>query len=96
MKVKIDLEISNLEIKEKNLDWFNRVDENSTVIVYIPEDSLLDNLEISTGVGIDNIQGVKTIKLDIEAGAGKVTLNNIVAQKADIDGGVGKVEITTK
>lgn len=122
VKVKIDLETSNLEIrkgksfqvekvnivtdfkckvtgdtleiKERNLDWFNHVDGTSTVIIYVPEDSVLDELEISTGVGIADIQGVKTVKLDIEAGAGKVTLNNVIAQKADIDGGAGSFIIT--
>jgi len=86
---------NTLEIKEKNSNWFhNRVDESSTVVVYIPEDVILDSLEIDTGIGIAQIDGVKTMKLDIDAGAGKITLNHVTAQKSDIDGGAGNFTIS--
>lgn len=121
VKVKIDLEISSLkikegttfqverineitdvscrvngntlEIKEKDSSWFDSTKENSTIIVYIPEGMILDDLEISIDIGNADVQGIQTKKLDIDAGAGTINLNSVVAQKVDVDGGAGNITI---
>ncbi len=85
---------NTLEIKEKNSNWFKPIEESSsTVIVYVPEDCVLEEFEASIGIGIADIKDVKTKKLDIDAGAGKTTLSNIVAEKTEIDGGAGNFAI---
>lgn len=84
---------NTLEIKEKDTNWFQDIEEERTVIVYVPKNVVLDNLEVSIGAGITNIQNLQTMKLEIEAGAGNVYLDNIVAQKSKIDGGAGNFTI---
>lgn len=122
VKLKIDLEISNLEIKEgekfsvekinvennlkckvventleieeKDYNWFNTQNNtNSTIIVTVPKDMILNEVKISNGIGKMEMKNIKTSKLELDTGVGITILDNIVAQKTDIDGGAGNLSI---
>lgn len=84
---------NTLEIKENNTKWFNHIDEKATIIVYIPKHMTLQTLDVSMGVGVAEIQGIRTNKLDIDSGAGKMTLINVTSKKTNIDGGAGNLII---
>lgn len=84
---------NTLELKEKNRSWFGRVTEGmETVVIYIPENITLAELDIEMGVGKATIQDIDVKDLDIDAGAGKMLLSNVTAQRADVDGGAGSFE----
>lgn len=85
-----------IKLKEENgWGWLKKAKTNSTVILHIPENIILSDVKISTGIARVKIDGLKTIKLDIDAGVGNVTLNNIVSEKTEINGGEGKFEINS-
>lgn len=84
---------STLEIKEKNHNWFWKVNEGvATVVIYIPENITLDELKIEMGVGKASIEEIQSNNFKLDAGAGKVTISNMTTKTADIDGGAGSFE----
>lgn len=88
--------VSNkLKIEEKNISWFNTSDRRN-IIVTVPEDTILNTVDIETGAGEINIEKLSCKELSLEIGAGKTTIQDLqVTQKAKINGGAGKVEIAS-
>lgn len=83
-------------IKEEKNNWLsNGNNQESCLIIYIPEDMLdLDEIKLEAGAGEVTIDTLKTQGLYFNLGAGKVNIENItVTQEAEIDGGAGKIEI---
>lgn len=82
-----------LIVKERGTNLFGNNNQR-TVIVTIPRDTVLHNVKIEAGAGQIEVEKLATKNLDLEIGAGKVTIQNLkVTQKAKIEGGAGKVEI---
>lgn len=80
-------------ITEKNHNWFKN-SSKSELIVYIPEDMVLDGVEIDNGAGKIEIEKLSTRFLNLDLGAGKVKINNLsVLNDTEIDGGAGEVTI---
>lgn len=86
-------EDNKLTIKEKKHNWF-RKNNNSELIIYIPEDFIFDVIAIDTGAGKVDSEKLITKKLYLDLGAGKVDIGNlVVSDKAYIDGGAGEIII---
>lgn len=69
-------------------------DNESEIIIYIPDDFIFDGVSIETGAGKVNIETLSTKKLYLNLGAGKVEINDLnVLEKAKVDGGAGEIVI---
>ena len=82
---------STLVIQEKS-----HIDDldSSTLTITIPEDMVLEDVEISTGAGRLEIEDLRCREIDLELGAGMVEIQHLLAEKtADIDGGAGQIII---
>lgn len=87
-------EDNKLFIEEEDNDWFSFGNNDSNLIVYIPDDFVLDGTVINTGAGKIEIDKLSTKKLYLDLGAGNVIIHNLeVLDEAEIDGGTGKIEI---
>lgn len=83
-------------IKEEKHNWLaNGNNQESSLIIYIPEDMLaLDEIKLEAGAGEVTIDTLKTQGLYFNLGAGKVEIESLtVTQDAKINGGAGKIEI---
>lgn len=79
-------------IKEKKRKWYERVE--GTVVLTVPVGFNFDSINIESGAGKVQIEGMEMRELDLELGAGKVVLDDVsVSGNVDIDGGAGKIEI---
>lgn len=84
---------NKIYIEEKNHNWFN---DNSELIIYIPEYFVFDKVSMETDIGKVNIESLSTKQLYLNLGAGKVDINNLnVIDKAKIDGGAGEINISS-
>lgn len=62
--------------------------------IFIPQDYVFSDIDIENGVGMLEIDTMKTSKLSLDLGAGKAILKNIdVSSEMDIEGGAGTIEI---
>lgn len=83
-----------LKIREKEFRFFRNNVSDSSITVYIPENSKLTNVKIETGAGKVTIEKLSADKLRLDLGAGSVKISDInVEKEAKINGGVGKVKI---
>ena len=83
---------NKLIIKEKKHNIFKN--DKSELIVYVPEDLILDGVSIDAGAGKIEINNLSTKILEFDLGAGKTKINNlIVLGSAEIDGGAGEITI---
>ena len=90
-KVSARLDGSELEIDERQ---FFGVNNNSKIILTIPENSQLDSVSISAGAGNIVIERLFADKASIEMGAGNLTVKACeITGGADIEGGVGNITI---
>lgn len=63
--------------------------------VYIPQGTVLDEADITTGAGKVRIENLTAENLELELGAGDVTASKLtVTRVADIQGGAGRVTLT--
>ncbi len=84
---------NKLSVIEKHTNFF-KLNKNSEVIIYIPEDMIFDKVYISSGAGTINIESITAKDLELELGAGKIEIDNITTYNStDIDGGAGEVII---
>ncbi len=87
---------NTLKIKDKrtNVNLFNFSDDViPEIVVYIPDNIKLEEIEINTGVSETYIEELIADKVDIEIGVGKFVVNNIVAEEVKISGGAGETNI---
>lgn len=81
-KVKVISDGKKLVVKDKSTNWFRISNKNELFItVYIPEEILLDKVDIDTGAGKVEIDNLFTNKLDIELGAGETIFNKVIVNK---------------
>lgn len=65
-----------------------------TVILYIPENFVFDDVQIETGAGEVKIDSLSADVLKLSLGAGEATIENLTANsRADIEGGAGELTI---
>ncbi len=103
----VESNLKNLKISEgngklvlKEKSRFNiRLGKDSIpeaiLTVYIPQGTVLDEADISTGAGNVRIEAMSTDTLELELGAGDVTASRLtVTRGADIQGGAGRVTLS--
>lgn len=79
-----------LKIKEQK-NWNINKTTNQMVLT-LPNNQVLEYLEIETGAGLFEIESLKVNELDLDLGAGKVIIDNLeVYRSASIDGGLGEI-----
>ena len=85
---------SKFLIKEKDINtWFN--DDNTELIIYIPNDTVFDKVSITTGAGKVDIDELTANVLNLKLGAGKLEIGKLnISDKTVIDGGAGSVLIS--
>ncbi|MGN0467226.1 MAG: DUF4097 family beta strand repeat-containing protein [Acutalibacteraceae bacterium] len=65
-----------------------------TIILYVPETFVFDDVQIETGAGEVRIDSLSADVLELSLGAGEATIENLVANShSDIEGGAGEVTI---
>ncbi len=97
----------SVETYDKNIKFYKETDKLKIVgkskkiinkkikdfIITIPQNYIFKAVEINTGVGKVNVDGIKTDLLEMNLGAGKTILNNINSNKSILETGAGSVEI---
>ena len=82
-----------LEITEKKV-FFGVSSKGIRVTLYIPEDSIFEEVRVSTAAGKVTVDSLSAHRLRMELGAGSTRINNLTASnEARIDGGAGEVVI---
>ena len=89
---KITSEVINGELKIK--DKSSKYSKNKIVELTIPENVILNEIDIEVGLGKNNIELLNANNIKLELGAGKTTINNINAYtNFKVDGGSGEINI---
>lgn len=82
-----------LKITEKKQNWLG-TEVEGTLVIIIPEDTILKDVEIDAGAGKVEMSDLTTQNLDLTLGAGKVEITGLtVTQTTEIDGGAGNLTI---
>jgi len=85
-------ENEELQIEENN-KWFSNYIEKE-LILYFPEDIILEKVKIATGAGKIHIETLKTENLSFELGTGETEIQNLnIFKECEIDSGAGKLSI---
>lgn len=84
-----------LKIKDNrvNINWFNFSKVQSNMIIYIPETTELNKVDINLGAADTNIEYLKCEKLNINTGAGRCHIQELIAQDAKVECGAGETSI---
>lgn len=83
---------NKLYILEKEHKIFKN--NNNALTIIIPRNTTLNEVQIDSGAGNIQINGLNTNNLSLDFGAGKATINNLyVNNKTEIDIGTGEVII---
>lgn len=73
---------------------FSPINNRVTVIVYVPENFVFDDVQIETGAGEVKVDVLSADILTLSLGAGEAEIKNLTANsRADIDGGAGELTI---
>ncbi len=89
---KITSAVINGELKIK--DKSSKYSKNKIVELTIPENVILNEIDIEVGLGKNNIELLNANNIKLELGAGKMTINNINAYtNFKVDGGSGEINI---
>ena len=83
-----------LKVEEKS-NWFVSKDLSGKIVIYIPEEITLKEIDLDTGAGEIKLENINAKKLDLDQGAGVVKIINSKFDKTDIDGGAGKIEVNS-
>lgn len=92
---KMDGDTLKIRDKKSNVNLFNfsNNDVMPEIILYIPQNQKISNIEIETGINETYIEKIVADKIDIEAGVGKFTIGEIKADVANISGGAGETNV---
>lgn len=99
VKTSIDFKIEtngNIEVLcRKNVlsinDLSKVANKDNKMIIYLPEDKILNSSTIELGAGKVSLNNLNTSNLMLELGAGKVVINDLnVSNKVEIEGGMGE------
>lgn len=101
-KIKVETDNEYIKVKERNNKLtiteekqnLFKINKNSELVIYLPENLLFDEVNIDSGAGTVDIDYLNTKELELSLGAGQVNIQNLnVSNEADIDGGAGEVII---
>ena len=93
-KISYRIHNNTLIITENNNKLFNNTASDTELVIYIPDDHILNELSVESGAGRVEIFDVTIKDLELDLGAGTVDLDFIdVIHEAAIDGGAGKLSI---
>ncbi len=84
----------NVEHNRDFNNFFNFGDESSfrsQLIITVPQDLKLEELDIDAGAGEISLQGFKAKEFNLDAGAGLVTITDVEADEVEVNGGAGKL-----
>lgn len=81
-----------LIIKEKNT-WNIKFKNKQKVILYLPSNIELTDVEINNGSGKLYIASIIANNIDLDLGAGSTNIDNIIASNTDIDTSAGTLNI---
>lgn len=74
---------------EESSNWFQS--SNGDIFVTVPTDNVLKKLDIDTGAGKFEINGIEVEEFDMDHGAGVLKIQNSIFSDVDIDGGAGEI-----
>lgn len=89
---KVKYENNNLEINEKT-KWFFNTKPNTKITLYIPENYVLDELKIDSGINQINIKDMQAIHFKLNQGIGDINITNSHFLNSDIKGGIGEIDV---
>lgn len=90
--LKVSDEGGKLSVKDTTKHLKNYA--NATLTVTIPEDTVFEKIDITTGACKLSADSLSAEGVKLELGAGDVTIESLVATKyADVDGGAGRIKI---
>lgn len=91
--VKLDKKDNSIKITEEKINIsINTKDSN--LILYIPNDKIFNELNLTAGAGYIEIANINSKKINLKQGAGKININKItILDDAKITGGAGTLEI---
>ncbi len=93
LKTEIRADSDTLKVKTENKK--SAAFDKRTVIVYVPDDMNLKDVDINAGAGILVCDvSFETDDMDLELGAGEMQFDKVKTGKADIDLGAGKISFT--
>ena len=91
--ISINFDDDLVEISEQEHGWLS-VDTKAKLILTMPEESVLEKITISGGVGKIDVDSLKGNKLKLNLDAGKLECKNLeIYEKAEINGGSGDTKI---
>ena len=98
---KAETNSKKINIKEKNNilyieeepDLIN-IGETADIIISIPEDKIINNLNIEAGAGAIKLEKITINNIELELGAGKTDIKELIILKnTDISGGTGQLNL---
>ncbi len=94
-KIPVSSKVINdtLKIEETRTSSFWRNNFSGNIVLYVPEDMDLRKLELETGAGKINIDGIIAKEAEISHGAGLLEISNCTFNETEIDGGAGRISI---
>lgn len=93
LKANLDVELINGKLKIREDDNWSWNKQMGTVRIYLPETMFLNELDIETGAGRLNMDGIYAKKFELNHGAGNLEISNSEFTRAEIKAGAGKSEI---
>lgn len=84
---------NTLEIRE-GIKGVHVQTTDSKIVVYVPQDTIINTLEVENGAGALVIGNLEGMILNIEQGAGKLTLGRVDFSMVDIEAGVGEIDFS--
>lgn len=92
-KLEILQENGKLTIRESGKSWFS-LGFDGAVTLTVPEDCVLEDVQISTGAGEVNVEGLTAREVELSLGAGKAELQGLTAlDSGKLKGGAGKITL---
>lgn len=86
------IEVDNGTLKIRDTKKIINAQE-SNIIIYIPENTLIEEIKLEMGAGVVNIDKINSNKIRFSFGAGSVNIKELVAKEAKIECGAGQVII---
>lgn len=83
-----------LKIEKKRYGfWFFGIRRSGTAVLTIPEDVVLEHMEIDCGSGTISAEAIRANQLSVDCGSGDVEIEEASAQQTEIDCGSGDISL---
>lgn len=98
----VESNLKHLTVEDKNgvltiteTKGFGNTYTGAVLTLYIPEDTVFEKANITTGAGRLTVDHLSADAMNFELGAGEVVIDTLIATSyVDIDGGLGKITIS--